>query len=85
MIQDGDWFTINFGSYLYGTGEPREEFWSKPGFEEQFEKGFLVNALEVGMKGMRVGGVRELIAPAHLAYGDEAIVYLVKLRDAKKS
>ncbi|HKO38577.1 MAG TPA: FKBP-type peptidyl-prolyl cis-trans isomerase [Solirubrobacterales bacterium] len=84
VIQEGDWFTINYGAYLYGTGEPREEFWSKPGFQEPFEKGILVNALEVGLKGMRVGGVRELIAPARLAYGDEAVVYLVKLRNVRR-
>lgn len=84
-IQEGDWFTINYGAYLYGTGAPREELWSKTGFQEPWEKGILVDALEVGLKGMRVGGVRELIAPAHLAYGDEAIVYLIKLRKVKKS
>jgi hypothetical protein len=33
---------------------------------------------------MRVGGVRELIAPSRLTYGDTALVYLIKLRSLEK-
>ncbi|MGN6257870.1 MAG: FKBP-type peptidyl-prolyl cis-trans isomerase [Solirubrobacterales bacterium] len=39
----------------------------------------LVDAWWPGLKGIRAGGMRELIAPSSWAYGNGALVYLVKV------
>ena len=39
---------------------------------------------ETGLKGMRVGGRRELILPSMLAYGTGALIYIVELLAIEK-
>ena len=45
--------------------------------------GELVDAWEAGLRGMRAGGMRELVAPGSETYGEPA-VYVVELLELAK-
>lgn len=78
-IKAGQQFTANMVSVNYRTGKPFETSWGRSAFRWRFGRGEMVKGLEIGFKGMRVGGRRELIVPARLAYGRDAVVYLIEL------
>ncbi|HEX5990415.1 MAG TPA: FKBP-type peptidyl-prolyl cis-trans isomerase [Solirubrobacterales bacterium] len=78
-IEPLDWFTINYAQYDYKTGAEGERQWGDEAFHFVYGKHEIVPALEVGMLGMRVGGVREIIAPSKFVYGNQPRVYLVEL------
>jgi peptidylprolyl isomerase len=79
-IKPGDEFSANYISLDFKSGEEVEEFWrTEPfhwiwGLGDQLTKGW-----EIGLKGMRVGGLRKLVVPSKLAYGSGHRVYLVEL------
>lgn len=76
----GDFVAINYVAAGFKTKEKSETTWDNHQlFHLPIEGGFSVGVLDKGVKGMRVGGVRELIAPARLLYGYEAGVYIVEL------
>ena len=72
-------FTLNYVNFDYETGEQREKVWSPRSLTWDWGYEQLVDGLEIGLEGMRVGGLRELIVPSDLAYNDGARVYLVEL------
>jgi peptidylprolyl isomerase len=69
----------------YKTGEAFEVFWG-PGrtFSFNFGSGEVRDGWETGLKGMKVGGRRELILPSRLAYGTGALIYVVELVGIEK-
>lgn len=71
---------INYIGIDYETRKPFEVDWGKP-VPPIFNYGTdeVIKGWEVGLKGMRVGGRRELIVPAKLAYGNGAVVYMIEL------
>ena len=80
VIKKGEDFTVSFASFYYSTGKVRENFWSRDSaFVYTYDVGETVTGWNDGLRGMRAGGVREIVAPADQAYGDEALVYLVRL------
>jgi peptidylprolyl isomerase len=66
----GDSITVNYVGFLFKTGKVFDASW-KRGEPSTFtlEKGSLIEGWTDGIPGMKVGGRRELIIPAALAYG----------------
>jgi peptidylprolyl isomerase len=62
----------------YKTGKVFDPHWADP-FEWSYGPGQVVRAWVKGLRGMRVGGVRELIAPSRLSYKEGATVWVVEL------
>ncbi len=66
----------------YRTGKAAEVKWTHP-FNLQFSPGLEIKGWEIGLKGMKVGGRRELIIPPKLAYETETLVYVIDLLSVK--
>ena len=68
----GQSITVNYVGYLYKTGKVFDASWTR-GEPSTFtlETGSLINGWTQGIPGMKVGGRRELIIPATLAYGEK--------------
>lgn len=81
----GQRLTVRHVGVNYKTGEEFEVFWG-PGstFSFNFGSGEVRDGWETGLKGMRVGGRRELILPSRLAYGTGALIYIVELVEIEK-
>jgi peptidylprolyl isomerase len=68
----------------YVGGNPNtgfvQDFWSEEDpYRFQLGKNRLGKAWEIGLKGMRLGGRRELVVPSRLAYGEGMMVYVIEL------
>lgn len=77
-IQPRSAISTRYIALSYRTGKPVEVKWAKP-FELQFSPGLEIKGWEIGLKGMKVGGRRELIIPPKLAYGTETLAYVIDL------
>ncbi len=86
----GDTVTVNYVGVLYKTGKEFNASWeTKEPFSFALGKGQVIAGWDQGIPGMKVGGRRELIIPAALAYGtkgsppkipgNEALVFVVDL------
>lgn len=66
----GDSVTVNYVGVLYKGGKEFDSSWkrSEP-FAFTLGKGQVIKGWDQGIAGMKVGGRRELIIPAELAYG----------------
>jgi len=73
-------FRVKYMALNYATGAAEQESLELP-FEASWRNAEpeLVGSFEVGLKGMRVGGIREMIAPSYLVYHKEPLVYWIKL------
>jgi peptidylprolyl isomerase len=79
-IEVGRPFEPAWTAVYYKTGKWRESSWDTgEKYTFNYGVGQTVEGWEVGLKGMKVGGRREVIVPSKLAYGDGAIVYIVDL------
>jgi peptidylprolyl isomerase len=69
-VQSGQTVTVNYVGVLYKTGKEFDSSW-KTGQPARFPltPGGLIQGWLQGIPGMKVGGRRELIIPANLAYG----------------
>jgi peptidylprolyl isomerase len=76
-IKPGDAFTSHYISFLYETGKPFEPYWGSSAGSLIWGTGERVPGWEPGLKGIRAGGIRELIVPSSLAYDRGALVYVV--------
>jgi peptidylprolyl isomerase len=84
MLQAGQSFTLNYVSVEYRSGKRLETHWEKSGgFSWRYGTGEVVKGWETGLKGMRVGGRRELVVPSRLAYGAGAVVYVIELLEVQ--
>jgi peptidylprolyl isomerase len=84
MLQEGDAFKLNYIAVEYDTGKEREAHWEKRGgFAWQYGKGKVVKGWVPGLRGMRVGGRRELIVPSRLAYNSGPLVYVLELIEVR--
>jgi len=76
----GQRLRVRFVGVSYETGKEFEVHWGKSGiFDftlgiEEVRKGW-----DIGLKGIKVGGRRELTLPSRLAYGTGALLYVVEL------
>jgi FKBP-type peptidyl-prolyl cis-trans isomerase len=76
----GDGLGVQYVGVNYRTGKPFEVRWQEPPpFSFTLGAGEVRKGWEIGLKGIRVGGRRELILPSRLAYGNGALVYVVEL------
>jgi peptidylprolyl isomerase len=68
--KDGDTVTVNYVGVLYKGGKEFNASWeTKEPFTFTLGKGQVIPGWDQGVPGMKVGGRRELIIPAALAYG----------------
>ena len=66
----GEKVTVNYVGVLYKTGKEFDSSWKRSEtFAFELGKGQVIKGWDQGVVGMRVGGRRELIIPAELAYG----------------
>jgi peptidylprolyl isomerase len=66
----GDTVTVNYVGVLYKGGKEFDASWKRnEPFSFPLGKGQVIKGWDQGVVGMRVGGRRELIIPAELAYG----------------
>lgn len=70
--------TLKYKSFDYRTGQRYEDWWDRP-FHTGFGKGESLDAWETGLKGMRVGGRRELIVPPAQAFTHVPVIYVLEL------
>jgi peptidylprolyl isomerase len=78
VLTKGRTATLRYRNFEYRTGRRFEDWWERP-FVTEFGKGESLGAWETGLKGMRVGGRRELIVPAKEAYAHVAQIYVLEL------
>jgi peptidylprolyl isomerase len=76
----GDELYVHYVGVNYRTGEEFEDAWDpiRP-FEFGLGAGEVIQGWEKGLKGMKVGGRRELIVPPNLAYNKDTLIYVVDL------
>lgn len=80
-LKPGDYISVNYVAYDYETHDVLEKHW---GPAETFggtwgrDAGF-IKAWEIGLRGMREGGERELITPGKFVHGGGPRVYLMKM------
>lgn len=78
VLKKGKIGTFKYKSFDYRTGQGYENWWNRP-FHTSFGEGDSLGAWETGLKGMRVGGRRELIVPPAQAYAHVPVVYVLEL------
>ncbi|MFD9033399.1 FKBP-type peptidyl-prolyl cis-trans isomerase [Streptomyces sp. NPDC059567] len=63
--------SVHYVGVSFSTGEEFDSSWNR-GTPLQFQLGVgqVIAGWDKGVQGMKVGGRRQLIIPAHLAYGD---------------
>lgn len=68
--KSGDSVTVNYVGVLYKGGKEFDASWKRnEPFTFTLGKGQVIKGWDQGVEGMKVGGRRELIIPAELAYG----------------
>lgn len=66
----GDMLTVNYVGILFASGTEFDSSWKRHGrFTFTLGAGHVIAGWDQGIGGMKVGGRRELIVPASLAYG----------------
>ncbi|HEX4484034.1 MAG TPA: FKBP-type peptidyl-prolyl cis-trans isomerase [Solirubrobacteraceae bacterium] len=66
----GDTVTVNYVGVLYKGGKEFDASWKrKEPFQFKLGQGQVIKGWDEGVPGMKVGGRRELVIPAELAYG----------------
>lgn len=78
-IRSGDVFAVHYVDFDYEDGDLLEENWDDQPWRLTWQIGELVKGWEPGLKGVRAGGIRELIVPSRLAYGNSARVYVLEI------
>ncbi|XCM33111.1 FKBP-type peptidyl-prolyl cis-trans isomerase [Streptomyces parvus] len=71
VAQAGQTVSVHYVGVSFSTGEEFDASWNR-GTPLQFQLGAgqVISGWDKGVQGMKVGGRRQLIIPAHLAYGD---------------
>jgi peptidylprolyl isomerase len=70
--KDGDMVTVNYVGIIYSTGKEFDASWKRhEPFSFTLGKGQVIPGWDQGVLGMKVGGRRELVIPAALAYGSK--------------
>ena len=71
VAQAGQTVTVHYVGVAFSTGEEFDASWDRgEPFSFQLGSGGVIQGWDEGVKGMKVGGRRQLTIPAKLAYGD---------------
>lgn len=71
VAKAGSQVKVHYVGVAYSTGEEFDASWNRgEPLEFQLGAGRVIAGWDQGVQGMRVGGRRKLVIPAHLAYGD---------------
>jgi peptidylprolyl isomerase len=76
--QPGDIVKVHYVGVAYSTGEEFDASWNR-GDPLQFQLGAgkVIAGWDQGVRGMKVGGRRQLIIPPSLAYGDRGAGHVI--------
>lgn len=74
-----DQYQLEYLGFDYSSGELVENAWREEGIWWVFGVGEANDTRELGMKGMRVGDVRELVVPTSVNHDNDAAVYIFRL------
>lgn len=67
----GDFVKVHYVGVAFSTGEEFDASWNRGApLDFQLGVGQVIPGWDKGVQGMKVGGRRQLVIPAHLAYGD---------------
>ncbi|MCA6092817.1 FKBP-type peptidyl-prolyl cis-trans isomerase [Streptomyces sp. SCA3-4] len=71
VAKAGDFVKVHYVGVSFSTGEEFDASWNRGGpLEFKLGAGQVIEGWDRGIQGMKVGGRRKLVIPAHLAYGD---------------
>jgi peptidylprolyl isomerase len=71
VAEAGDIVKVHYVGVAFSTGEEFDASWNRGNpLDFQLGVGQVIQGWDKGVQGMKVGGRRQLIIPAHLAYGD---------------
>lgn len=75
----GQTVEVHYVGVAFSTGEEFDASWNRnQTFRFPLGGGRVIKGWDQGVVGMKVGGRRELIIPAHLAYGDQSPTPAIK-------
>ncbi|MEU6975865.1 MULTISPECIES: FKBP-type peptidyl-prolyl cis-trans isomerase [unclassified Streptomyces] len=71
LAEAGDFVKVHYVGVSFDSGEEFDASWNR-GAPLDFQLGVrqVIEGWDKGVQGMKVGGRRQLVIPAHLAYGD---------------
>jgi peptidylprolyl isomerase len=81
-VGEGDTIVVEYVAVNYKTGKEVEAAWGQPA-TFRVGSGELIKGWEKGIRGMKVGGRRELIIPSKLAFERGTLIYVVDLIEVK--
>ncbi|GGT76287.1 MULTISPECIES: FKBP-type peptidyl-prolyl cis-trans isomerase [Streptomyces] len=71
IAEAGDFVKVHYVGVAFSTGEEFDASWNRGNaLDFQLGVGQVIQGWDKGVQGMKVGGRRQLVIPAHLAYGD---------------
>ncbi|MFG2817328.1 FKBP-type peptidyl-prolyl cis-trans isomerase [Streptomyces sp. NPDC004673] len=71
VAEAGDFVKVHYVGVAFSTGEEFDASWNRgTPLDFQLGAGQVIAGWDKGVQGMKVGGRRQLVIPAHLAYGD---------------
>lgn len=71
VAKAGDTVSVHYVGVAFSTGEEFDASWNSGApLRFQLGAGRVIAGWDQGVQGMKVGGRRQLVIPAHLAYGD---------------
>ncbi len=78
-VQPGQTVTTHYAGWAFSSGEEFDASWNR-GEPLSFRVGVgqVIKGWDDGLLGMRVGGRRKLVIPAHLGYGDRGAGGVIK-------
>lgn len=79
-----DQYQLEYMGFDYSSGELVENAWRDEDSWWVFGAGEANDVRELGLKGMRVGDVRELVVPTSVNHDNDAAIYLFRLSDVFK-
>ncbi|WP_395359786.1 FKBP-type peptidyl-prolyl cis-trans isomerase [Streptomyces sp. YH02] len=71
LAEAGDFVKVHYVGVSFESGEEFDASWNRGApLDFNLGAGQVIQGWDKGVQGMKVGGRRQLVIPAHLAYGD---------------
>ncbi|MFH8626636.1 FKBP-type peptidyl-prolyl cis-trans isomerase [Streptomyces vietnamensis] len=94
VAKAGQFVKVHYVGVAFSTGEEFDASWNRGNpLDFKLGAGQVIEGWDKGIQGMKVGGRRQLIIPAHMAYGDrgagsaiapgETLIFVCDLVDVK--